>query len=70
MGTIQHSVFHSEILDKQMAISTYIPDTHNQYGKLPILYFLHGRGGDENFIELLDVKALLILLFHQVLSTL
>ncbi len=57
MGTIQHSVFHSEILDKQMAISTYIPDTHNQYGKLPILYFLHGRGGDENFIELLDVKS-------------
>lgn len=57
MGTIQHSVFHSEILDKQMAISTYIPDTHDQYGKLPILYFLHGRGGDENFIELLDVKG-------------
>ncbi len=58
MGIIQHSVFHSEILAKQMAISAYIPDLHNQAGKLPILYFLHGRGGDENFIEVLDIKSM------------
>lgn len=58
MGTIQHFVFRSEILDKQMAVSAYIPDLHNHVGKLPILYFLHGRGGDENFIELLDIKGI------------
>ncbi len=58
MGTIQYTVFHSEILDKQMAISTYIPEVYNQNGKLRILYFLHVRGGDESFIELLDLKSI------------
>ncbi len=39
-----------------MAFSIYLPDTYPHKGLLPVLYFFHGRNGDEHFIEQLNVR--------------
>ncbi len=42
--------FHSTILGKDMGSLIYLPESYNTLGALPVLYFLHGRSGDENII--------------------
>jgi enterochelin esterase-like enzyme len=42
--------FHSNILGKDMAMTIYLPDSNNSPYPLPVLYFLHGRSGDEKII--------------------
>ena len=51
--------FYSNILRKEMAVSVYLPEVHNDSTPLPVLYFLHGRSGNENILlELgIDTKA-------------
>ncbi|OBR92068.1 endo-1,4-beta-xylanase Z precursor [Clostridium ragsdalei P11] len=51
--------FYSNILRKEMAVSVYLPKVHNDPAPLPVLYFLHGRSGNENILlELgIDTKA-------------
>lgn len=48
-STIQNLTFNSRLLNKEMAVQIYLPS------KLPsscsVLYFLHGRSGDENFLR-------------------
>lgn len=43
--------FHSDILNKEMAMSVYIPEQYKIVDSLPVLYFLHGRSGDENMMS-------------------
>ena len=58
MSEIRYVKFHSNALKKLMAFSIYLPDTGNYSEKLPVLYFFHGRNGDEHFIGQLDVKGI------------
>lgn len=58
MSKVQYIDMHSEVLDKQMAFSIYVPDEYdNGELRLPVLYFLHGRSGNESIIDELDVKS-------------
>ena len=56
MSEIRIVNFHSHVLKKPMAFSIYLPDTKYFPEELPVLYFFHGRNGDEHFLEQLDVK--------------
>lgn len=51
--------FYSRILEKHMSMQVYIPADYSKSGRLPVLYFLHGRSGDENVIleTEINVKA-------------
>lgn len=42
--------FKSDILGKDMALSVYLPDCCENNTALPVLYFLHGRSGDEQIL--------------------
>lgn len=46
---------YSKVLKKQMGLTIYIPQHHNNENHLPVLYFLHGRSGSENIIFELDI---------------
>ena len=41
-----------------MALAVYLPDEYKYGSKFPVLYFLHGRSGDESFIEQLGLAQL------------
>lgn len=58
MSEIRIVKFHSNALNKLMAFSIYLPDTKNCSRELPVLYFFHGRNGNEHFLEQLDVKSI------------
>ena len=51
MSEIRYIPFNSTCLNKQMTLAVYLPDEYKYGGKFPVLYFLHGRNGDESFIE-------------------
>ncbi|WP_270941050.1 alpha/beta hydrolase [Romboutsia lituseburensis] len=42
--------FYSDILGKEMSMLVYLPECYNSVTPLPVLYFLHGRSGNENII--------------------
>ena len=42
--------FHSKILGKKMPMYVYLPENHEKFKSLPVLYFLHGRNGNENIM--------------------
>lgn len=46
---------HSKALGKAMAAMVYVPA--GQTEGLPVLYFMHGRSGDETIINALAIKA-------------
>jgi len=48
--------FHSAILGKEMKSLIYLPESYNTLGALPVLYFLHGRSGDENIMFEAEIK--------------
>lgn len=58
MSEIRHIPFNSTYLNKQMALTVYLPNKYRDGGKFPVLYFLHGRNGDESFIEQLGLAQL------------
>ena len=47
--------FFSYKLNKQMNIAVYIPDKFANIN-LPVLYFLHGRTGDESILKVLNIN--------------
>lgn len=54
---------YSEILKKEMRLTIYLPENYDRSHPLPVLYFLHGRSGNENIIfelDMLDTVDLLI----------
>jgi len=42
--------FYSDILGKEMPMLVYLPEGYNSLTPLPVLYFLHGRSGNENIM--------------------
>ena len=42
--------FYSDILNKKMSLLVYLPESYDDLIALPVLYFLHGRSGNENII--------------------
>lgn len=47
--------FYSKALDKKMAVTVYVPA--NYVDGLSVLYFMHGRSGDENIIHALEMQT-------------
>lgn len=57
MSRVQYIDMHSDVLDKQMVFSIYLPDGYDGEQSFPVLYFLHGRSGNESIIDELDIKS-------------
>lgn len=53
---IEIKKFYSNILGKDMSMSIYLPEQYDYNMPLPVLYFLHGRSGNENIIFHLDIQ--------------
>lgn len=51
---IENIKIDSKSLNKKMNASVYIPDKY-KFEKLPVLYFLHGRNGNEKILEQLKL---------------
>lgn len=49
--------FYSAVLGKEMQISAYLPQGYDRQALLPVLYFLHGRSGDENIMFEAGISA-------------
>lgn len=49
--------FYSEKLGKEMAILVYLPNCYNSLTPLPVLYFLHGRSGNEDIMFELKINT-------------
>lgn len=55
-SNIKHIVFHSALLNKSMGINVYLPPAYEEHkNPLPVLYFLHGRSGNENILFDLNI---------------
>jgi enterochelin esterase-like enzyme len=48
---------YSATLGKEMQISVYLPEGYDRQASLPVLYFLHGRSGDENIMVEAGISA-------------
>ena len=51
---IETKAINSKVLKRNMSISVYIPKGYKNIS-LPTLYFLHGRGGNENILKELEM---------------
>ena len=54
---IETKAINSKVLERNMNISVYIPKGYENIN-LPVLYFLHGRGGNENILKELEMDKL------------
>ncbi len=54
---VEHVDFYSEILCKNMPMTLYLPEGYGEDNRMPVLYFLHGRNGDENIIFDIDLHG-------------
>ena len=48
-------LINSKVLERNMSISVYIPKGYENIN-LPVLYFLHGRGGNANILKELEME--------------
>lgn len=48
--------FQSAILEKEMAYGIYFPPNYSVLKRYPVLYFLHGRSGDETLLLQLELQ--------------
>jgi enterochelin esterase-like enzyme len=57
-GDLSSDTFHSAALQRQMSFTVYLPDGYSTSGlQYPVLYLLHGAGGDETaWIEHGNIK--------------
>jgi enterochelin esterase-like enzyme len=49
--------FYSSILDKEMPMQVYLPEDHDNLSPLPVLYFFHGRNGNENMMLEIGINS-------------
>ncbi|KEH99933.1 esterase family protein (plasmid) [Clostridium botulinum] len=54
---VEKVIFYSHVLGKEMSISVYLPECYNSSTPLPVLYFLHGRSGNENIMFQIDINT-------------
>jgi len=52
---IEELAIYSKSLNKPMPVVIYLPSGYDDEESLPVLYFLHGRSGDENFIKNIEL---------------
>lgn len=57
MTKVEKVNFYSEALSKEMAMLVYLPECYDSMAPLPVLYFLHGRSGNENVMFELDINT-------------
>jgi len=57
MSGVRFVNLYSRILKKPMAFSIYLPDNNTHTKLLPVLYYFHGRNGNELFIKQLDIQC-------------
>jgi len=50
--------FYSDALGKEVASMVYLPEGYDSTSPLPVLYFLHGRSGDENIMLHLGINSI------------
>lgn len=53
---IEHLLLFSKKLEKEMGVNIYLPPDYSSTRRFPVLYFLHGRSGNENIIHFLAIK--------------
>lgn len=56
---IEKLSIHSKYLNKKMQMLIYLPSCYEEKTKLPVLYFFHGRSGNENILIQLNLKSLM-----------
>lgn len=61
---IEKIIFYSNILRKEMQVCVYLPKNYEISPPLPVLYFLHGRSGNENIMFEVDIQPKADLLIH------
>jgi enterochelin esterase-like enzyme len=49
--------FYSSILGRQMPMQVYLPAGYDNFTPLPVLYFLHGRSGNENIMSEAEINT-------------
>ncbi|MCT4606013.1 MAG: alpha/beta hydrolase-fold protein [Marinisporobacter sp.] len=49
--------FYSHVLSKEMSLLAYLPERYNPLTPLPVLYFIHGRSGNENILFEMDINT-------------
>ncbi|EDK34565.1 Predicted esterase [Clostridium kluyveri DSM 555] len=49
--------FYSDILGKKMSMLVYLPECYDSSTPMPVLYFLHGRSGNENIMFQMDINT-------------
>lgn len=64
-STVKHINFYSKILNKTMGINVYLPKEYDNMHPLPVLYFLHGRSGDETILTELKIDEIADKLIEQ-----
>ncbi len=47
---IEEVNFYSDVLGKEMSMLVYLPEGYKGLTSFPVLYFLHGRSGNENIM--------------------
>lgn len=55
---IKEIKFKSNSLCKEMAMLVYLPEDYDHIDSLPVLYFLHGRSGDEKILYDADINKI------------
>lgn len=54
---VEKMTFHSKILDQEMSLLVYLPHEYQKGTSFPVLYFLHGRSGDETILFQANINS-------------
>lgn len=54
---IESLQINSSNLNKKMQTLVYLPSCYDELNKLPVLYFFHGRTGNENILKQLNLQS-------------
>lgn len=55
---VENVNFYSKALAKEMGMLVYLPEGYDTAAPLPVLYFLHGRSGNENIMYAVDINSI------------
>ena len=54
---VENIKFYSDALAKDTQMTVFLPEGYNHMDSLPVLYFLHGRSGNENIMYELEINT-------------
>jgi len=55
---IEKLILNSSVLEKEMPLLVYLPKNYQKLSSLPVLYFLHGRSGNENIMFEAEINTI------------